>query len=201
MFRFSWSEYNYIQKEKEPEEIAIIDLETTGKDTYSDAIVEIGICKLNLKTGAIESIFDKICQEKNKEIKYNAWIFKNSDLEYYDVKEAADLTTFRKEIQHILNKYPITSYNQNFDFNFLKNRGFKIKKKFWDPMFKAQYILKIERYNGYYKWPSFQEAWDHFFPNHKYTESHRAFDDAFHEAQLIYEIYKIENGVVKKNGI
>ena len=188
-------------KEKEIEEIAIIDLETTGTDPYSDAIVEIGICKLNLKTGEIVPLFDKICQEKNNEIKGNAWIFKNSDLEYDDVKKAPDLTTFRNEIQHILNEYAVTSYNQKFDFNFLKNKGFTIEKKFWDPMFKAQYILKILRYNGEYKWPSFQEAWNYFFPNHKYTEIHRAFDDAFHEAQLIYEIYKIENGCEKKNGI
>jgi hypothetical protein len=192
MIRFSWSDSNYIQKEKELEEIAIIDLETTGQDTYSDAIVEIGICKLNLKTGLITPLFDKICQENNKEIKYDAWIFKNSDLEYYDVKKAPDLTTFRKEIQRILNEYPITSYNQNFDFNFLKKRGFKIKREFWDPMFKAQYILKITRYNGDYKWPSFQEAWDHFFPNYEFKIKHRAFDDAFHEAKIIYEIYKQE---------
>ena len=192
MIRFSWSDSNYIKKEKELEEIAIIDLETTGQDTYSDAIVEIGICKLNLKTGLITPLFDKICQENNKEIKYDAWIFKNSDLEYYDVKEAPDLITFRKEIQCILNKYPITSYNQNFDFNFLKNRGFKIKREFWDPMFKAQYILKITRYNGDYKWPSSQEAWNHFFPNHEFKIKHRAFDDAFHEAKIIYEIYKQE---------
>ncbi len=200
MIRFSWSDRNYIQKEKEPEEIAIIDLETTGDNPYSDAIVEIGICKLNLKTRDIEPLFNKICQEKNKEIAYDAWIFKNSNLEYYDVREAPDLITFRKEIQHILNEYAVTSYNQNFDFNFLKNRGFKIQKKFWDPMFKAQYILKIPRYNGDYKWPSFQEAWDHFFPNQEFKIKHRAYDDAFHEAQLIYEIYKIEKEAKEKNG-
>ena len=121
-------------------------------------------------------------------------------MEYYDVREAPDLITFRKEIQHILNEYAVTSYNQNFDFNFLKNRGFKIQKKFWDPMFKAQYILKIPRYNGDYKWPSFQEAWDHFFPNQEFKIKHRAYDDAFHEAQLIYEIYKIEKEAKEKNG-
>ncbi len=181
-------------QEFELEEIAIVDIETTGLN-ISDAIVEIGICKLNLKTGDITPLLKEICQEHDKKIDPNAWVFNHSDLKYYDVKKAPDLTTFSEEIQRIFNKYPMTAYNQNFDFKFLKNRGFTIEKEFWDPMFKAQYILKIPRYNGEYKWPSFQEAWNYFFPNHKYSESHRAYDDALHEAQLVYEIYKREKKV------
>ena len=105
--------------------IAIVDIETTGLN-ISDAIVEIGICKLNLKTGDITPLLMKICQEHDKKIDPNAWVFNHSDLKYYDVKKAPDLTTFSEEIQRIFNKYPMTAYNQNFDFKFLKNRGFTI---------------------------------------------------------------------------
>lgn len=185
-----WTKY---KKVKKPKEIAIVDLETTGDNFYSDSIIEIGICKLNLTTGAIEPLFNKVCCEKGKEIPHEAWIFRHSDLDYFDVVNAPDISQFRREIQHIFNTYPITSYPQNFDFAFLKLRGFKIRKKFWDPLVKLQYLLKIPRYNGDYKWPSIQEAWYYFFPNSDYKVSHRALDDAYHEAQIIYEYYKKMN--------
>lgn len=175
------------------EEIIIIDLETTGLNYYVDAIIEIGICKLNLRTGNIEPIFSKICQEQDKNIPHDAWVFQNSDLNYDDVIQAPDIEIFREELQHLFNKYYMTAYNQSFDFDFLKLRGFEIRKRFWDPMFKLQYLLKIPYWNGDYKWPSFQEAWNYFFPNSNYKETHRALDDAIHEAQIVYEYYKISN--------
>lgn len=35
------------------------------------------------------------------------------------------------------------------------------------------------------KWPTLEEAWEHYFPGLDYVEQHRAFDDALHEALLI----------------
>lgn len=190
MLSFSWTNKTKNKREKKPKEIAIIDLETTGDNFYSDSIIEIGICKLNLNTGEIKPLFDKICCEKGKDISSDAWIFNHSNLDYYDVVNAPDISKYRREVQHILNMYPVTSYPQNFDFTFLTNRGFKIRKKFWDPMKKLQYLLKIPHYNGDYKWPSIQEAWNYFFPESDYTPNHRALDDAIHEAQIIFAYYK-----------
>jgi DNA polymerase-3 subunit epsilon len=39
------------------------------------------------------------------------------------------------------------------------------------------------------KWAG-QEAYDFFFGKTDYIETHRGADDAFHEAEIVYELYK-----------
>ena len=41
-----------------------------------------------------------------------------------------------------------------------------------------------------YKWPKVEEAWKYYFPEKKYIEKHRAYDDAVHEAQIVFKMYK-----------
>ncbi|MBA7497209.1 3'-5' exonuclease DinG [subsurface metagenome] len=170
--------------------ISILDIETTGLDIYFDMICEIGLCSLNLDTGEIEPMFNIICQEENKEFDKNAWIFQNSDLTIYNVRKAPYLEEYRKSLQELLDIYPCTAYNQEFDFGFLESRNFKIHEKFWDAMHKLTPILKIPRYNGY-KYPSVQEAYNYLYPKENYVERHRALDDAKHEAKIIYATYKL----------
>lgn len=180
-----------IEGEKEDKNlISVLDIETTGLDPYFDMICEIGLCFLNLDSGKIEPIFNIICQEENKDFDENSWIFQNSDLTIYIVREAPYLEKYRETLQRILDKNPCTAYNQNFDFSLLESRDFKIHKKFWDPMRRLTPILKIPRYNGY-KWPSVQEAYNYFYPKERYVERHRALDDAKHEAKIIYATYKL----------
>ena len=182
------------KKEKEDKNIVIVlDIETTGLLPEVDMICEVGLCFLNLESGDIKPIFNTICQEENKRFRHNSWIFRNSDLKYVDVINAPYLEVFREELQGIFNlDYPCTAYNQEFDFGFLEFRDFRINQKFWDPMLKLTPILKIQNYSYYarYKWPSVWEAHNYFFPNERYIETHRALDDAIHEAKIIYETYK-----------
>ncbi len=178
------------EKNLENQIIIVLDIETTGFDPYLNMICEIGICTLNLLDGQIKPIFHIVCKEENKEFDDNSWIFQNSDLTTYTVRNAPYLHEYREELQGILNLGPCTAYNQSFDFSFLNSRDFKIPKKFWDPMHRLIPILKIPRYNGY-KWPSVQEAYDFFFRKERYIESHRALDDAKHEAKIIYATYKL----------
>ena len=55
-------------------------------------------------------------------------------------------------------------------------------------------ICKIPSSRGY-KWPKVQEAWEHFFGDTGYIETHRGADDAFHDADIVMELYKL--GVFK----
>ncbi|MHA1340001.1 MAG: 3'-5' exonuclease [Promethearchaeota archaeon] len=184
----------YEEMQKNKKEIAVLDIETTALYPSDGMIVEIGICKLDIDTGNIEKLFNKIVRE-DRPIDCNAWIFKNSDLSVEEVEKAEMLNSknIRKEIQDILDKYPATAYNKGFDFGWLKSRGFNIKE-LPCPMLVAKDILKIRFENDYsyndYKWPSVQESWDYFFPNSNYIEKHRAYDDAEHEAMIVYELYK-----------
>jgi len=191
-FLNNWKSENlYSKKDQAFNQILVLDIETTGFKPYSDMICEIGICALNLDNGKVEPVFHIICQEENKKIDDSSWIFQNSDLSIYSVRNAQYLEEFRDTLQKSLIEHPCTAYNQRFDFSFLEARGFKIPKKFWDPMHKLTPILKILKYDGAYKWPSVQEAYDYFFPKEKYVERHRALDDAKHEAKIIYATYKL----------
>ena len=56
-------------------------------------------------------------------------------------------------------------------------------------MHAAAPVLEIPGELYEFKFPSVQESWDYFFPsNRDYIQFHRAYDDAYHEAQIVYEL-------------
>lgn len=169
----------------------VVDIETTGFNPMKDSIVEIGIVKLDLDTGEREIIYDEIIKEQGITIEQkDSWIFKNTELKFEDVINGKPIAEEREKLQEIFDKYPATAYNKRFDFDFLKARNFKIKE-LPCPMLISTNICKIDN-GGRYKWPKFQEAWDHII-NKEYKEIHRGADDALHEAELVYELYKQGN--------
>lgn len=197
----SISEYlkdkNYVkisQKELEMEttKIVVVDIETTDKNSYkNDLIVEIGITELDLQTGNTKPLFNHVVKEDGFGDKHrNSWIFENSDLTFEEVCKAPDLKIFLPELQKIFQKYYATAYNKQFDFGFLGFRGLSIDHQLPCPMLVATNVLKIQHYYGW-KWPKVQEAWDFFFPNSDYEEEHRGYDDAEHEAKIVYKMYQL----------
>lgn len=182
--------------------ILVLDIETTGFLNQGGSVVEIGIVELNLDNGEVKLIYDSLCREdiltaKHRESPFG-WIFKNSDLKIEELREAPKFDIVKKEVQSILDKYPLgcTAFNNQFDFGFLRNRGVKING-LPCPMKLSTDICKLPNRNGYrnYKWPNVEEAFKHFFPDVEYTEKHRGGDDAKHEAMIVYALYKM--GVFK----
>ncbi len=181
-------------------EIVVVDIETSGFQPQGGLIVEVGIVALNLDTGDISNELGEIVKENGFDEKHArnpyGWIFKNSNLKYEDVLKAIELIEIIPKIQTIFDKYSCgaTAYNKQFDFGFLKSRGLRIKEL---PciMLSAAPIVDLPPNPGYRdpKWPKVQEAWDFFFPNTAYKETHRALDDARHEALIAYELYKRGN--------
>lgn len=175
------------QPEPYTDKIAIVDIETDGLDPKNN-IVEIGIYELDLKTGKTRILFDSVVKDLGV-IDCDAWIFKNSDLTVEEVLAAPDLNCFKFALQRIFDTYYITAYNTQFDFGFLESRYLRIPHKLDDPMLVATDICKIENYYGY-KWPKFEEAYDHYFPDESMDTPHRAAKGAELEAKLVYEMYK-----------
>jgi len=154
-------------------------------------IIEVGIVELDLVTGATRILFDSLVKELPfGDIHRDAWIFNNSDLKFEDVADAPEFDNLKDEIQEIFDQYSLTAYNNAFDFGFMESRGFTIKKDLPDIMAVAKVACKIMYAKGGYKNPKMQEAWDNLFPNTKYREAHRAVDDAIHEAEILFEMYK-----------
>ncbi len=175
--------------------ILVLDIETTGFLKAGGKIVEIGIVELDLDSGERKIIFDNVCHETGitKEEVEKSWIVNNSDLTMEEIRYSKNLNKYRDEIQGILNSYPLgcTAYNNAFDFGFLESRGFEFPKKLGCPMKLSTDICKIPSPRGYgFKWPNFEEAYEHFFGKTGYIEKHRGADDSFYEAKLVHELYK-----------
>lgn len=174
--------------------ILIFDIETTGFLEKGGLIVEIGMVELNLLNGEKKIVFDSMCWEDgmSEEIFEKSWISKNSNMCINDFKNSPNLKTIKNKIQKIINSYPngCTAYNNQFDFGFFENRGFKFPVKLDCPMRLSTDICKLPARQGPgWKWPKVQEAYDIFFPESNYIEEHRGADDAMHEAEIIYELY------------
>jgi len=183
--------------------ILILDIETTGFLEDKGSIVEIGIVELNLSNGEIKEIFNSLLKESILTQKHRkppfGWIFENSDITVEMVRNAPPAKEILPVVQTIINIYQdgCTAYNNGFDFGYLEDRSIKFPKKLPCPMKLSTSICKIPNRNGRagYKWPSVEEAYKFFIPESKYIEAHRGADDAKHEAEIVYELYKM--GVFK----
>ena len=168
--------------------IAVVDIETTGFLKQGGLIVEVGIVELNLETGEIKELYNElVCESKFSDANKDSWIFSNSNLKFEEVKLAKPLNI--EALQEIFNKYKATAFNKRFDFDFLSSRGLKIEE-LRCPMEILTDVCKIPGRYGKYKWPKVQEAWDILFKDKPYIEAHRGYDDAEHEAKLVYYIHK-----------
>jgi len=187
------------KKLKTMKTILIIDIETTNFLDAKGKIVEIGIVELNLEFGEKNIIFDEVTHEKGI-TKYeveHSWIIKNSDLTVKEIQHSTRLDILQPKIQELIDRYPLgaTAYNNKFDFDFLESRGFTFPKKLMCPMLLSTNICKLPGKKGGYKWPKVEEVHEHFFGDVGYVEAHRGADDAFHEADIVLELYK--RGVFK----
>lgn len=181
--------------------ILILDLETTGFLNQGGKIVEIGIVELDLSNGERKIIYDQVCHESEitmSEIS-ESWIVQNSTLNLEQIKYSPNLNRIKPMVQRIFDDYPngVTAFNNAFDFGFMENRGFVFPKKLDCPMLLSTDICKLPSPRGGFKWPKVQEAYDFFFGKTDYIEKHRGADDAFHEAEIVYHLYKL--GVFKLN--
>lgn len=180
--------------------IGIVDIETTGFLNQGGKIVEIGIVELDITSGAHKILFDSLIKEDGLSELHThlpmGWIFQNSTLKYEDLLSAPTLEEVKPQIQEIFDSFftGITAFNKAFDFGFLKSRGFRISEL---PcvMHAAAPVLNLPskgKRKGP-KRPNVEEAYRFLTGKTAFIESHRAADDAMHEAQIAYELYKRGN--------
>jgi len=183
----------------ESNSLLVIDIETTGFNHKADCILELGIVKLDLKSGEITDLLDIQLKETHLSAKHhNAWIFENGFMSHNDVRHAEPLAFHFDTIQEIFDTHlgKICAWNRAFDVDFLKSRGFNLGKAIKDPMKEsAEFFNLPHKSGGFGKWPSAQEAWNVLFPETKKIELHRGLDDAKMEAKIIFEL--INKGVYK----
>lgn len=96
---------------------------------------------------------------------------------------------FQPLLYLLFEKYPITAYNKKFDLDYLRARGFTFKELAC-PMVLSTDICGLRNKKGGKKPPKAKEAYEHFFPNTGYVETHRGADDSLHEAEIVFELYQ-----------
>lgn len=186
--------------------ILIVDIETSGLHWVNSIILEIGLVELDLETGDRKIVFDSTCHNKTgfltKEHIEDSWVVKRGWMTVEEIRSSVDFRAIKEEVQNIINQYPlgVTAYNRNFDIGFLQHYGITFTKLIPCPMVLSTPIVKAQfnnkKQSRNYKWPNVEEAYNHFFPDNDYTEIHRGADDAFHEAQIVYELYKLKQFTV-----
>lgn len=185
--------------------ILVMDLETTGLSPKNDKIVEIGLVSLDLKTGSREIVYDNMVLEPGmpKDLS-ETWIVKNGYLTEHQIRAGEALYYCRFEIQKIIDEHPLglTAYNRAFDVTFMHERGFNMPKLLPCPMRLSTNLCRLpfktpRPGSNAFKWPTVEEAYRYFFPGTEYKELHRAADDAYHEAAIVYELFKM--GIFKIN--
>ncbi len=178
--------------------VLVVDIETAGFLYNGGTIVEIGIVGLDLETGErtvlLDSLLKEVClkDEHFHEEPLN-WIFENSTLTPEMVREAPSAEEVFGQAQTLFNDPDYrgaTAYNKKFDFGYLRDRGLEITG-LPCPMLLSTDIVQMTFPNGKCcKWPKVEEAFRFFFPDSEYHETHRGADDAFHEAEIVYELHK-----------
>ena len=173
--------------------IQVIDLETTSLYPSIGHIVEVGLISVDLDDGTFNILFDEIIREPDLNVKQKGWrrqwVFKNTTLKPDEVIHGMRENQYRPILKHLLKKFPVTAWNNKFDYGFLDDREFDYRS-LPCPMMEMYHHGYNGNHGGEGKWPSFQEAWDYIFPERKYVEQHRALDDAIHEGMVIHEMYK-----------
>lgn len=175
--------------------ILVIDIETTNFLQKGGSIVEIGSVSLDLESGEITEVFNSLLREPILTAAHrDAWIFSNSDLTPEMVRDAPEASLIYPQVQYIIDHYPagVTAYNRNFDVDFLVSRGIRFGKLLPCPMLLLTPICKLPfpRGGNGYKFPKCEEAYLYLFPESAYIEKHRGCDDAWHEAEICYELYR-----------
>ena len=174
--------------------ILIIDIETTGFLPNGE-IVEVGIVELDIESGEKRIIFDKVFKPNLTSLEQIAesWIVQSGYMTTDEIIKADSIEFHKSEIQRIIDAYPngITAYNNRFDFDFLASIGIEIRRPLPCPMKLSRPMVKAIDSRGLIKNPNVEEAYKHFFPKSNYIETHRGADDAFHEADIVFELIKI----------
>lgn len=186
------------------EDIYVLDTETTGlKGAPEDVIVDIGVCKVDIKSGKVEPVYSSIVgydTSRWNDYRRNAWIFDNTDLTLEMVHSAPPLSKILIEISALLSGKKVTSYNTDYDMDkFLYREPWNMKGLFipcTDIMKAATYVCKVpsQYYGREYQYPKLDRAYmmitdgDPAGINGK--QDHRALSDATVASHVMIQMYR-----------
>ncbi|MDR1955175.1 MAG: 3'-5' exonuclease [Candidatus Methanoplasma sp.] len=192
---------------KAPNEVYVIDTETTGLDGGPrDLVVDIGICSVDLDKGVVKSVYGSVVGYDVTEWgdqRTKAWIFENSDLTLDKVAAAPPLFKVKEEVTGLLRGKTATSYNVPFDMDkFLFREPWRLRGTFnvcTDIMKAAMEVCKLpsELYGVSYRFPKLDHAYKTILDSDPAGigdgQDHRALSDARMASYVMLEMYRNGN--------
>ncbi|MCL1811524.1 MAG: 3'-5' exonuclease [Methanomassiliicoccaceae archaeon] len=192
---------------RDPEEIFVIDTETTGLNGGPrDVVVDIGICSVDITKGIVKDIYSSIVGYDVadwEDHRAKAWIFGNSDLTLDKVAAAKPLFKVKEEVAMLLRGKVVTSYNVPFDLDkFLFREPWHLKGIFsvcTDIMKAATDVCRIpsEFYGVSYKFPKLEHAYKTIVNGDPAgigdKQDHRALSDARMASYVMIEMHRNGN--------
>ncbi len=187
-----------------PDEIYVIDTETTGLDgAPKDVVVDIGICAVDIEAGTVRDVYSSVVghditdwsDERKK-----AWIFENTDLTLDMVSAAPPMSKVRSDVISILKGKAVTSYNIPFDMDkFLYREPWNLRGMFTqctDIMKAATNVCKLpsQFYGVSYRFPKLDHAYKTVLQDDPANigdkQDHRALSDARMASFVMIGMYR-----------
>lgn len=186
------------------EDIYVLDTETTGlKGAPEDVIVDIGVCKVDIKSGKVEPVYSSIVgydTSRWNDYRRNAWIFDNTDLTLDMVHSAPPFSKILNDISALLSGKKVTSYNIEYDMGkFLYRDPWNMKGLFvpcTDIMKAATYVCKVpsQYYGREYQYPKLDFAYSMITDGDPAgicgKQDHRALSDAKVASHVMIQMYR-----------
>lgn len=181
--------------------ILVVDIETTGLlGEPLDHVVEIGVIELSGDLKPRE-LYHAIVAPYYivDELKWmQSWVFQNTSLKPENVLDGRNMREVAMELHELLDGFPATSYNFEFDFNrFLYHYPWEIRVEPMPCIMKAagrEYgdELPCNQFSGC---PSAQSTYSFLCPSNPAKlpggiEEHRALSDAKMEAYILAEMIR-----------
>ncbi len=195
--------YRAIEEHGAPDEIYVLDTETTGlKGAPKDLVVDVGICKVSLSKGTVEDVYSSVLgydvDEWDDYLK-DAWIFENTDMTLEMVSEAPPALDVIDDVRRLLRRKAVTSYNIAYDFGkFLYEEPWSMRGWFVecaDIMIAAKDVCKIpsEYYGRDYRYPKLDYAYAKCVEGDpagiEGVQDHRALSDARMASYLMLALH------------
>ncbi len=187
-----------------PDEIYILDIETTGLEgAPKDLVVDVGICRVSLRRGSVEDVYSSVLGydvDSWNDYYKEAWIFQNTDLTLKMVAEAPPAREVIKDVRRILRNRKVTAYNISYDMDkFLFQEPWDMKGEFTlcnDIMLAATPVCKVpnEYYGRKYRYPKLDVAYSKIVEgdpaNIHGVQSHRALSDARMASYVMVQMFR-----------
>ena len=182
--------------------IYVIDTETTGLDGHpNDVVVDIAICKTDLRKGTVEEVYSSVVGydiSKWDDRRKNAWIFQNTDLTLDAVASAPRVETVVADVRRILKDKNVSTFNTGFDLiKFLYREPWSLRGIIRESrciMLASRDVCKIPGFYEEYKWPKLEEAYTMLTEGDPANicgeQTHRALSDAVMASHILIALHK-----------